>query len=537
MTKNEILMPKLRKLLSEYDYSFSEHALESIINEWNLQKEPLRNILRKHPNWNETDDMVAFDIDLKRDIDEKATIEFMCWAMTVLGLDYQDDESSMWKVRNFPKEQFVTQEMIDIVRATYPDFKASVGQKTSRAMHKLFCELGLDKNPEYNREFAKYADALNPLKITRHTVISLNLLDFLTMSFGNSWASCHTIDKNNRRGMPNSFTGCYSSGTLSYALDSTSMVFYTVDSKYSGNEYYFEPKMNRQMFHFGEDKLVQGRLYPQSCDNGSMNEYAQFRNLMQEIIALGLGVPNLWTLKRGTDACMEAIWTHGTHYPDYRHFSNCTVSILKNSENEMRMTVGAEPICIECGCRHSEAESISCCSHGYVCEHCGCRIDDDDARWVDGEPYCCECVSWCDRCDSYHLEDDGQYVDSIGMWVCNECLDENYYYCEDCEEYYPRDRVTWIESEDRYVCDDCLDDNYYYCTNCNEYHFSARWVDSVDGYVCNECLDEDFHKCEKCGEYYRTDDMYEIEDEYYCDECHEAIMEEMEEDENEDEAV
>lgn len=509
MTKKERIMDKLVELLDEYDYEYSDFALEKIIDEWNEKKESLRNILRKHPRWNEEEDMIVFDLNLKREIDKTAVMNFMNWAMEVLGLGlgYIHDENSIWKSYNFPREQFVTQEMIDKVRVTYPDFKASVGQKTSRAMNRLFCELKLNESPEYNREFAKYADALNPLTITRHTVISVNLIDYLTMSFGNSWASCHTIDKTNKRGMPNNYSGCYSSGTLSYALDTSSMVFYTVDSKYNGNEYYFEPKINRQMFHFGNDKLVQGRLYPQSCDSGAMDEYTQFRNIVQEIVAIGLGVPNLWTLKRGASECGRWIQSYGTHYRDYNQFNNCTISILKDSKNEFGIQVGAKPICIECGARHHVEDNINCCSKGYICEDCGRRIDEDDVYWVDGNPYCCNCASYCDECGEYYINDDGRWVESANRWVCDHCLDRYYRYCEYCEEYHHEDYVRYVDSVDEDVCDSCLEEHFVYCNRCEEYVLRDNATyNNADGY-------------------------------YYCDDCYEEIQKDEEEDEDESEAV
>ena len=139
----------------------------------------------------------------------------------------------------------------------FPELKATKGQKISRIVNKLCKQLGFDKDKDYNREFAKFSDAINPLTIKRHTVLSCHPVDYLTMSFGNSWSSCHTIDKNNKRDMPNSYHGQYSAGTLSYMLDETSAVFYTVDAKYDGDKLELEPKINRCMFHIGEYKIVE----------------------------------------------------------------------------------------------------------------------------------------------------------------------------------------------------------------------------------------------------------------------------------------
>ena len=80
----------------------------------------------------------------------------------------------------------------------------------------------------YNKLFAKAADDTNPLKIKRITVLSVNICDFLLMSNGNSWSSCHFI---NRSG---AYQGCYKAGTLSYSNDGTSMCFYTLPETYGG---------------------------------------------------------------------------------------------------------------------------------------------------------------------------------------------------------------------------------------------------------------------------------------------------------------
>ena len=506
--KLEKIRENLENLLDEYDYDYSNHALNKIVNEWNKQKEPLRNVLRNHPNWNEEEDMIIFDMDINRKLDKDAVECFRQWM--VGRFDFHEHEAfkqSIWDCKHFPCEQFVSQDTIDWIHKKYPDFKIVAGQKTSRAMNKLFNTLGLDKHPDYNRKFAKYTDALNPLKVTRHTVISINLIDYLTMSFGNSWASCHTIDKHNKRRMPNDYSGCYSSGTLSYALDSTSIVFYTVDSSYNGNEFYFEPKMNRQMFHFGEDKLVQGRLYPQDCDHGANDTYAQFRNLMQEVVALSLGVPNLWMLRRGTEICKNYIIGRGTHYRDYFHFENCSISFLKNSENENRLHVGAEPICIECGYTHDNEENINCCRAGYECDCCGCIIDGDEFYEVDGNRYCYDCATYCEDCDCVYLKDDMTYIDSVDRWVCDDCRSEYYRYCDHCEKYYPEYDIRYVESSGYDVCDNCLSELYY--------------------------------QCEKCEEYFLYEDIVEDDNYcYYCKNCYEEITENEEgEDDYEDEAV
>ena len=97
--------------------------------------------------------------------------------------------------------------------------KYTAGLKTSRAFNRVCEQFGVTKYQDYDKLFAKYADMVSGGTRKLDFVVSLNPYDYLTMSFGNSWSSCHTIDKRNRRGMPNSYSGQYCGGTLSYMLD------------------------------------------------------------------------------------------------------------------------------------------------------------------------------------------------------------------------------------------------------------------------------------------------------------------------------
>lgn len=257
--------------------------------------------------------------------------------------------------------QFVTSGSASYLNDYFRSLKIKEGQKMSRAINKILCSLGVDKHPDYNKEFAKYADSINPIKIKRHTVLSIHPVDYYTMSFGNSWSSCHTIDRKNVRGSENGYHGMHSCGTESYMLDRTSMVFYTVDASYDGNELELQDKINRNMFHFDNDKLIQARVYPQSNDSEGNDLYKDIREIVQMIVADLLKVPNYWTLKRGRSECSRVTLTDGRHYPDYLHFDNCNVSILKDSSNTESIKIGHDPICPACGRKHRNSDNIECC--------------------------------------------------------------------------------------------------------------------------------------------------------------------------------
>ena len=500
--ERKVLLEDMKGLLSEYDYQYTEEALNKIIDTWATNKADLITAIKKHPNYLQGKFMIVFSHNFDRTVDKTAINGFKKWLLnseTCFAVrEFMTEEMRNEVIdygRKLPNDifcfltemtnmtgQYIDDYIVERLDNISPDLHAHKGQKMSRVINKLLTYVGFNKLPDYNREFAKYADALNPLQITRHTVLSVNPLDYLTMSFGNSWASCHTIDKENKRNMPNSYEGMYSSGTVSYMLDKPSMVFYTVDASYNGNDFWNEPKINRQMFHWGEEKLVQGRLYPQDND-GDNSVYTPYREIVQNIMSELFEFPNLWTVAKGTSAAGRYVCSYGTHYRDYDNYDNCTLSRIKGSENEKYINVGHDPICIKCGNEHDIQENISCCARKVTCAECGCEIDEDEARYIDGEYYCDDCSFWCDCCGEYRV---GEATEVRGgRTVCSSCLEDHYTFCDDCEEYVRN-----------------------------------RYINEINGeHICNECFEENFGPCDHCGAMHRFTDMREIAHRMLCPDC------------------
>lgn len=371
-------------------YTYSRSALGKIIDKWYENKYPLIQLLSKHPNYVKGKYYIQFDHDFDRDIkvddlnilmekwyvgadvDTRLQLHLLKNEIYQKKLDEEENvfmPNSMVEFLRFLKEYknvAVTEEFIDAYNRHLGSYgmtiKIAEGMKTSRAVNRICSALGIDKIGSYNKVFAVYSDALSPLKIKRHTVISCHPLDYLLMSNGNSWTSCHTINKFSKDG--ENYGGCHASGTISYMLDGTSMVYYEVSADYNGKEIELQPKIIRQMYHYADHALVQGRLYPQSNDDGFEHLYTDKRNIVQKILADTLDVPNRWIVKKGTNACCKVI-DHAdgsTHYTDTSCFSTCNVSYLRGEEdNDKYMLVGHRPICIECGCYHDNAEQINCC--------------------------------------------------------------------------------------------------------------------------------------------------------------------------------
>lgn len=513
--------------LENRGYHYTDHAIENILNEWFNQKNGLMEILSKHPNWSPEDLMIKFDKDFQRDIDVDAAYRFTNWLFRNTNIQdvYFKEPGSWWTTRTLydsmnyilTKQTFLPmndswyETEIHWLNAMHEDFKFRGGQKVTKVMRKICKTFGWDKimktetlwdgtvreYNEFEREYAKYCDAMCPIKVTRHTCISVNPIDFLLMSNGNSWDSCHYIDTQGS-------SGCYSSGTISYMLDKHSMIFYTVDGEYNGNEISRQPKIQRQVFGYNDNQLLQSRLYPQRCDSGAEESYKDIREIMQKVIADCEGKPNLW-VKRKVQNVNKGIGA--TVYTDWTAFSNlCCVSVFSDcTEKELApIVLGAQPICIHCGYHHGTLENIDCCYYdGYTCADCGRRIDEDDVRWVGDTPYCGECAHYCSCCSEYERAENTTWLEYESEYVCDECLDEYYVMADDINEYVHMHNATWIESEQRYITNRYRNLYYAICRSCGEWFKKEDMVAKTEVeafydwgrvtntvYYCHDCHEE-----------------------------------------------
>lgn len=229
--------------------------------------------------------------------------------------------------------------------------------KTSRAFNRVCTHFEVDKLPNYNKLFAQYSDMISDTKRNMIFYISLNPLDYLTMSFGNSWASCHTIDKRNIRNMPNSYSGAYCGGTLSYMLDKSSFV--TFVHSHVPEDIIEEGKIYRNMFHYQNNMLIQGRIYPQGND-GHTDLYKVFRGFVQKEMSTLLGVSNAWVKSSTSPSSITD--SNGVHYRDYENFGCCNVSYPKEkSFGDGCVSIGRSGICPSCGEMITISDRLTCC--------------------------------------------------------------------------------------------------------------------------------------------------------------------------------
>ena len=79
MKAKENIMAHMEHLLEEYDYEYTEPAINKIINKWAEQKANLINLFSKHPNYVEDEFLIAFNKDWNRKIDPSGAEQFAEW--------------------------------------------------------------------------------------------------------------------------------------------------------------------------------------------------------------------------------------------------------------------------------------------------------------------------------------------------------------------------------------------------------------------------------------------------------------------------
>ena len=474
------------KVFEEFqiDGTFTEDGTRKNVEVWFDNKTPQMELFRKHPYWNEEAKAIVFTHNEAREVDYNTASyrlgDMLCYAYNRLNDDGYDEfllevyEALRYRDDNVPT---LTDGFVASIRNAYKnkdrEFSKDIdrmlkkGTKITKIVRKACTQYHQrkgdkivdvttleDAHEEGNRNYesfeklyAKFADALSDLTIKKVTMVSLHFCDFLLMSNGNSWSSCHYINSHNlyHEYGSSTYSGCYKQGCLSYALDKPSFIFYTLPNSYDGEEYYKEQKINRMCCQYKDGIIITGKCYP----NNESAYITRYRQTLQYIISGLENVPNSWTFSRSTDRIRAFSKTDGysSHYRDYEHpEQKPTVSICKHigMDPDDPIVIGHQAYCVHCGIRlgnGSAAQWLQCSSHRVnpICHRCGRYIEDERDRVEDnGHIYCRDCCFYCDYHPQYESTDDGihelEMEDGRIVKVCNDAM-EYYVVCAECNKW------------------------------------------------------------------------------------------------------
>ncbi len=546
MNKEKII-GLFEEVLNDHGYEYEDNAVRKIVEESLNRKEHLIEMFRKHPKWDEDELCIHFDHDMERKTNMNAIDAFLYWlsrevdnqitkpaveaevkkqldsgvkswdiyvdstafnplAKPIHKYTYEENrwggEATLWDaLYGLPGETILPdgEQMMEGEKKWYmkrlewlneldEKFNFRPGMKINRVLNKICVKMGFDKLEGYNAAFAQFSDGITPLKISRHTTISVNPVDFLLMSNGNSWRSCHYI------GDEPSDAGCYSSGTISYMMGEDSFVVSIIDKEWQEDNIALAPKINRQVFGYNDHQLLQSRLYPQDCDSGANEMYRNLREMVEQIIADAEGETNRWV----KDKYMN-VDHNGTAYEDWECFNTCGQYSLRDhllDESKNRIRMDDEPICIKCGERHGNTENIVCedCGVDAYCADCGCHIDlSDEDSYIeyDGNYYCTDCRFWCAKCDYPERVRYSVWISDIEERWCTDCADRYAFQCDECGDYYSKRHTDCCDTVDgKIICENCLEADYVICADCGK---AVRYDDAemgkYDEYYCPDCIE------------------------------------------------
>lgn len=446
MNNMNTLKKQFYQVMYKYQKPFTEKGVMASLDVWKRNKKGLRELLSKHPDWNERELAVVFRFPEVREI-EPTNVDEAVFEMEELavqsGLEGErlSNFKAALKAATADYKQVPDASQLPIIRE-HGGIDCAPGQKASRIINRLCRKFGLDqfqtevratgefgvvttrKSVPYNAAFARLSDTLNPGTVLKTGVLSIHPCDYLEMSNrDNSWTSCHCLEE-----------GGYQAGCLSYMGDEVSMVFFTVSETVTA-DFHKQPRITREIFCYADGTLMQSRLYP----SDSANQRELYFDLVQKAISSCLDQPGRWVMRELSDGAFWRSVNPSFHYKDY-DYGYAKVSQLEDAANTI-FTIGSRTRCVCCGEPLRDTEDVRCgsCCAKVICNDCGAEIDFYYANYVEEDGvsayYCHACRPRCDICGNY-MKEALLTIHSSGdhrqRHVCPACYDEAIKTCQEC---------------------------------------------------------------------------------------------------------
>ena len=523
------------KLFDEFeiDGTYTVDGVRKNVAAWFENKKKQMELFRKHSYWNEEAKAIVFSQTETRPIDYKRASNALCdLAQYVRNrINVNGDkwciDAIIYALECYRGEEtgLLNEDTINNIRNSW-DWRYELptslermfhnGTKITKFVRKAFEEVqdrytGEIKNAttlrddgddpracqSFDKYYAKFADCLSELTIEKITLVSLNFLDFMTMSNGNSWSSCHFINSHGifHEDSESSYQGMYKQGCLSYALDEPSFILYTLPASYNGKEYYRRQKLTRMCCQYSNGVLITGKCYPNNED-ALVDRY---RQMMQLIISQTENFTNLWTFSRKVKRIEGFVETadNSGHYPDYFYDHQKPVISLHNPisiDVDNPIVVGHEAYCLHCGEKlyGRDHSWLQCDFHRRTlkCNCCGKRMHmHDDYYVIENNFYCPDCVFWCDYHQKYEPMDwkYGELTTNEGTKIMCYDATRHFMKCDDCGVWYPKSMI--ITKRVGSFCSHCIE-KYDICSICGEIITKGKVRVKRDGdKVCERCHD------------------------------------------------
>lgn len=456
-------------------------GIQKNVEAWHKNKKKLIAILRNHPKWNEEAKSVILKdrYEVLQDISGATSkLSKLRMFMNRFAFPHIDLDCALRFIQNNLKP-YVDKEMADRINEYDLPVRVAVGQKTTRVVNKLFksyltsdncvCDMTTVKNEttSYEKLFAEFSDSLSTREVKRMAILSTNPVDYLLMSNGNSWSSCHNIHN-----------GSWRAGCLSYMNDYNSMIFYSVNEDGNCDEdWCLIPKISRQVFVYDDGIMLQSRCYPSSAYAESKHNFDLIKDIFDTCLTHHEWREETeWVPKRDVNTHRNS-----RHYKDYEYYGNYNVSRFTPKDTNKKIKIGWRGYCLDCGELLKRTNRLSCCNDKLICGTCGQRHDRRDMTYIDGVYYCRKCCFYCDYHRRYEI---GKCIVVDVYNVCEESRDIAIGKCQHCGKEVLTTKAEAIDGKP--CCCDCFNEKYKRCVCCGEY---AKTEELTNGF-CKHCEDE-----------------------------------------------
>lgn len=359
------IVDAMESVFEETDYSYTDEAVTKMAKKWAQNKSKLANILRKADGWDEKNLCVVRDITVEQRDAGRAKQTFRSLLYNIYCCAPSDTPGASLLANMYSENSLLSDVSAGALshrggewlrdnlesRGFTVKFSLNVGAKFSRVMNAVLravIEQGHIACPDYEKWFAAFSDAVKTKPEKLKFVLSIHPADYMRMSFGNSWESCHKLGR-----------GCYQAGTLSYMLDTCSMVGFVVKPECK-DEYWKEGKIFRQMFMYNGAEMLKSRLYPDYSTNDAI-----YGTAFADCVAKILDIPSDWK-KVNTTLTTMAQGKGSVAYPDftfsyYNTWSLVNPIYLTDDAFIVKTTpIGEPPMCPKCGREHKSRNTCYC---------------------------------------------------------------------------------------------------------------------------------------------------------------------------------
>lgn len=349
------LIEDIGEVLDKSGYSdWSHDAVGKIVDKWSVEKFRLAELFRKSPNWDEDNLCIKIEATETNEIDG-ARIRNLIYNI-YCGVDnltsYTEKrglaKDCLCSIKNRITTNTVNEMIKQRIKESFELYDMKISCNVGMKIHKLVRDIVVKCGVEYEgfeRDFARLADACSETPRDIIYTISINPIDFLYMSNGVSWSSCHYIDAGNS-------DKCYQAGTISYALDGCSFIFskiYKADVK--GQKLALVPKVNRQVFMYSDIAILQSRLYP-DCNRTDYSK--KIWGIVKKSIDECKGQETAYN-DVATSNIKEFFVSYkdSAQYPDYEYsYYNIVIHKTTDLDKYAIITptlIGRHSICVNCG--------------------------------------------------------------------------------------------------------------------------------------------------------------------------------------------